>query len=104
MLCGSCKKDVSEERGVSIITVTEIGELEIVLAVTSNRCVFGETHSIPSQCASVGKVPSSRFPVTLMTGVIRSSETSVITTTQRTIPEDSILCSHRREKLKSYII
>jgi hypothetical protein len=36
---------------------------------------------------------------------IRSSETSVHTrTTQRQIPEDGILHSHRRENLKSYII
>jgi hypothetical protein len=39
-----------------------------------------------------------------MMGAIRSSETSVLTrATHRHIPEDDILHSHRREKLKSYI-
>jgi hypothetical protein len=38
-----------------------------------------------------------------MMEVIRSTETSVLTrTTQRHIPEDGILYSHRHENLKSY--
>jgi hypothetical protein len=42
---------------------------------------------------------------TLKMEAIRSSETSVNTrTTQRHIPEDDILHSHRCESLKSYII
>jgi hypothetical protein len=40
-----------------------------------------------------------------MIEAIRSSETSILTTdTRRSIPEDGILHSHRRENLKSYIV
>jgi hypothetical protein len=47
-------------------------------------------------------IPSSNIPVTLMMEAVRSSGTSVLTrTTQRHIPEDGILHSHRREYLKS---
>jgi hypothetical protein len=36
-LCGSCKNDVSEKLGTSIIRVTKTVELGTTLAVTSNR-------------------------------------------------------------------
>jgi hypothetical protein len=50
-------------------------------------------------------VPSSPIFVTLMKEAPGTTETSVLTrATRRNNPEDTILHSHRRENLKSYII
>jgi hypothetical protein len=47
---------------------------------------------------NVNVVPSSPILPTLMTVVIRSYASSILTrATWRQIPEDGILCSHRRE-------
>jgi hypothetical protein len=53
---------------------------------------------------ALNAVPSSLILVTFIMEAISSSETSVLTrATRRSIKEDCILYSHRRENLKSYI-
>jgi hypothetical protein len=71
---GLIRTDVSEERIASIISVTRIGKLETTLDVTSNHSTL------------------RRNTVTQMMEVMRSSETSILTTgRRRDIPEDCIL-------------
>jgi hypothetical protein len=85
------RTDVSEERFISIIIVTRIGELGTTLILSSKRRAPNKLLCLNSH------ILSSPILVTLMMRATHSAKTSVLTgVTLRQLPEDGILVEETR--------
>jgi hypothetical protein len=95
--------EIPEERIASIIRVARIGELRTMLAATIDRSTLRRNTLL--LLLVTANVPSSPILVTLMTQMVRFSETFCLTrATRRNIPEDGILHSHRRKNVNSFYV
>jgi hypothetical protein len=92
------RTDVSEEYSIFIITLTKIGDVGTMLAVTGNRRMLRSVHWMLVAANIVSRL---LLLVTLLMKAVCSSATLVLTrATLHNIQENGILHSNRHENLK----